>query len=349
MKTRHYTRLAALLLLPAIVMLSGCNGKPAEKKPSGPVESGKPKNAVIIGNETTLLLKELEDNGDYVRSKLFPSLIKASVVHESLGQNNLIIDLRPEAEYKAGHIKGALNRKFEELPGYFETGIKPFGFDKIVLVCQDGQLSSYTACLLHLMGYGNVYAMRWGMSAWNPAYAEKGWLSGVSGKYVNQLEKDAHERPAPAAMPELKTGLTTGPEIAASRFKALFSGGTSDIQVTADQVFADPSKYFIINLDRKDKYDDGHIPGAIRYKPEATLGFAEEMATIPLDKTVVVYCGTGHNSGFATAFLRLFGYDARTLKYGNNSFMFDKMVSQKEALSWVPFSKSDVNDFDVVR
>ena len=31
---------------------------------------------------------------------------------------------------------------------------------------------------------------------------------------------------------------------------------------------ADPGKYFIINLERKDKYDDGHIPGAIRYKPE---------------------------------------------------------------------------------
>ena len=33
------------------------------------------------------------------------------------------------------------------------------------------------------------------------------------------------------------------------------------------------SKYFIINLERKDKYEDGHMPGAVRYKPEATLGF----------------------------------------------------------------------------
>ena len=44
------------------------------------------------------------------------------------------------------------------------------------------------------------------------------------------------------------------------------------------------------------------------------LGFADVMATIPYDKTVVIYCGTGHNSAFATAFLRLFGYDARTLE-----------------------------------
>jgi len=45
----------------------------------------------------------------------------------------------------------------------------------------------------------------------------------------------------------------------------------------------------IINLDRKDKYEDGHIPGAVRYKPEGTLGYTDEMASIPADKPVVVY------------------------------------------------------------
>ena len=71
--------------------------------------------------------------------------------------------------------------------------------------------------------------------------------------------------------------------------------------------------------------------------------------SIPSDKTVVVYCGTGHNSGFATAYLRLFGYDARTLRYGNNSFMYDKMVKQRTALSWLPFTSADVNNFEVVK
>jgi rhodanese-related sulfurtransferase len=73
------------------------------------------------------------------------------------------------------------------------------------------------------------------------------------------------------------------------------------------------------------------------------------MSTIPVDKTVVVYCGTGHNSGFVTAYLRLFGYDARTLKYGNNGFMHDRMVKQNAALSWLPFSDADINDFPVVQ
>ncbi len=69
----------------------------------------------------------------------------------------------------------------------------------------------------------------------------------------------------------------------------------------------------------------------------------------PCDKPVVVYCGTGHNSGFVTAYLRLFGYDARTLSFGNNGFMYNKMVAQKAALSWLPFTKAESHDYPVVK
>jgi rhodanese-related sulfurtransferase len=336
------------LILFSGMLLTGCSGNKSEaKKEAAAVPEVK--IPVTVGNETTLLLKDLEENGDYVNSQVFPSLIKASIVNESLGKNVHVIDLRSSESYSKGHIKGAVNKKFEDLPSYFVSGIKPFEFDKIILVCEDGQVSSYTTCLLRLMGYGNVYSMRWGMSAWNDQYAQAGWLKDVSGKYETKLETKVNERPAPNSMPELKTGKTSGEEIGAERFRKLFEEGTGNILITADEVFADPQKYFIINLERKDKYEDGHIPGAVRFKPEATLGFVDEMATIPFNKTVVVYCGTGHNSGFATAYLRLFGYDARTLKYGNNSFMHDKMVKQRTALSWLPFTSADVNNFPVVK
>ena len=342
-------RIAYLSLILPLILISvnGCTGNKSEKKQ----EDIKMTSAAepVIGQETLLLLKDLEENGDYVNSQFFPSLIKASVVNDELEKNNLIVDLRSPELFSKGHIKGAVNKKFEELPGYFETGIKPFEFDKIILVCDDGQVSSYTTSLLRLIGYGNVFAMRWGMSGWNKTYARDGWLKGASGKYENRLEVTTNETPQPKGMPDIKTGFKTGKEIGDERFKKLFADGTGNILITADEVFSNPEKYFIINLERKDKYDDGHIPGAVRYKPESTLGFSDMMATIPSDKTVVVYCGTGHNSGFATAYLRLFGYDARTLRYGNNSFMYDKMVKQKSALSWLPFSLSESNDFQVVK
>jgi rhodanese-related sulfurtransferase len=343
-----------ILFLSAVIIFfaSGCSGNRQEKKPevkTATEQVSAVTSSVIVGNETALFLQDLKENGDYVNSKNFPALIKASIVNEKIGKTQLVIDLRSPKSYSEGHIKGAVNKKFEDLPSWFETGIKPFEYERIILVSDDGQLSSYTTCLLRLKGYGNVFSMRWGMSAWNKKYAAEGWLKGVSGKYENRLETITNERSAATSLPELKTGLKTGEEIGEARFRKLFEEGTQDIIVTADDIFADPGKYFIINLERKDKYEDGHIPGAVRYKPESTLGFTEEMASIPFDKTVVVYCGTGHNSGFATAYLRLFGYDARTLKYGNNGFMYDKMVKERAALSWLPFTNEDVHNFEVVK
>lgn len=345
MKKQYYL-IYFVSFLAIIPSFTGCSGKKPEKKQEAVKEVSNP---VVIGNETSLLLKDLKENGDYVNSKAFPSLIKSSIVKESLDKNILLIDLRSPKRFSEGHIKGAVNKKFEELPVFFETVIKPFKYDKIIMVCEDGQVSSYTTSLLRLMGYGNVYAMRWGMSSWNKKYAQEGWFKGVSGKFEANLETTVNERPSPKGMPEITTGKLTGAEIGTARFSKLFEEGTAGILITADEVFSNPQNYYIINLERKDKYEDGHIPGAVRYKPEATLGFTEEMFSIPSDKTIVVYCGTGHNSGFATAYLRLFGYDARTLKYGNNSFMYDKMVRQRVTMSWLPFTSEDVNDFPVVK
>jgi rhodanese-related sulfurtransferase len=338
-------------LLTAVLLVAGCSDK-AGKKP----EAAESEVAVAVAtadvpidNETLLLLKDLADNGDYVNSREFPSLIKASVVHESLDANIHIIDLRSPLLFSQGHIKGSVNKRFEDLPDYFESGIKPFELDKIILVCKDGQISSYATSLLRLMGYGNVFAMRWGMSAWNPKLAEAEWLKGLSAKYEQNLEKVNNEKPMPKGMPELKTGLSLGEEISAARFKSVFAEGIGNVLIDADEVFGNPQSYFVINYERKDKYDDAHIPGTVRYKPNATLGFTTEMSTIPTDKVVVVYCGTGHNSAFATAYLRLFGYDARTLKYGNNAFMVDRMRKDENSLSWLPFTEKDINDFELVK
>lgn len=339
--------IVAMLLIGSI---AGCTGGKSDKKPlSGPETVSKKIQAPVPGYETDLLLKDLAANGDYVNSQQYPSLIKASLVYQGIGGKNLVIDLRSPKKFVKGHIKGAVNLQFENLPAYFETGIKPFEYEKIILVCDDGQISSYTTSLLRLKGYGNVYAMRWGMSSWNKQLAGEGWMSGLSGKYESRLDTATSEKPDPKGMPEIKTGLTSGRDISDARFSKLFEEGTANVLISADEVFSNPSGYFIINLERKDKYQDGHIPGAVRYKPDETLGFPDEMSTIPFDKPVVVYCGTGHNSAFASAYLRLFGYDAKTLKYGNNSFMHDRMINRKATLSWLPFSDTDINDFPVVK
>jgi rhodanese-related sulfurtransferase len=306
----------------------------------------KPDMQPKVKTEADLLVEYLAQKGDYVNSRQFPSMIKAERVLSGLDSSCYVIDLRDPEMFAKGHIKGAANVQFGDIPVYFETKIKPYEYDKIVIVCDHGQRSSYTTQLLRLMGYGNVYSMRWGMAAWNPALAgDRPWSKIISSEYSSRLDTVEHPANAAGEYPSPGTFKTTGSEIFKYRVNKLFAEGFKDFSVSAADVFANPDNFYIINYDRKDKYDFGHVPGAIRYKPGATLGIEAEMKTIPTDKDVVVYCATGHNSAFVVAYLRLLGYKAHSMRYGNNSFMHDKMVQEKTRLSWEAFSEEMIKDF----
>ncbi|MBW8333519.1 MAG: rhodanese-like domain-containing protein, partial [Prolixibacteraceae bacterium] len=182
---RTINQIIALILLSVLISCSGGNKpKPAESA----VETVSKSATVEINDEAHKLLKYLEESGDYVNGRNFPSLIKASSVNEELSGNIKIIDIRTPEAFAKGHIKGAVNVEFTEIPDYFSNVIKPFEFDKIVMVCKSGQTSSYATSLLRLMGYGNVYAMRWGMSGWNKDFGSGSWGDAVSDKYEGKLE-----------------------------------------------------------------------------------------------------------------------------------------------------------------
>lgn len=334
--------IVAFLFMVFMVSCSGAGNKSQQTSSENKTEvKSKP---VEINAEAKALLNYLNETGDYVNSRNFPSLIKASSVYEELEGNNHVIDLRGPLSFKEGHIKGAVKVEFSDIPDYFTNKIKPFEYDRIIVVCYSGQISSYTVSLLRLMGYGNVYAMRWGMSAWNNDFAYQ-WTDGISSEFQDKLESEDNERAVPGDFPKLNTGKTTGEEIMEVRFNQLFEAGSEEAVIKAEDVFANPHNFYIINYDRKDKYESAHIPGAIRYKPNGTLSIISEMQTIPADKDIVIYCGTGHNSGFVTAYLRLFGYNAKTLLYGNNAFMHDKMVAEKNTLSWLPFTDAEIENY----
>lgn len=339
-------RITSILLSATVIILAACSG--GGKQPTADAnakqEAAKP---VEINNEAKLLLDYLTENGDYVNSREFPSLISAEPAFEVLEAKTLVIDMRKPDVYKKGHIKGAVNVEMPDLPVYFSEKIKPFEYDNIILACYSGQSSSYATSLLRLMGYGNVFSLRLGMSGWNPKIDNK-WAAGISSEYESKLDTIAYNKAAAGDFPLLNTGRSTGAEIFDARVVSLFSE-YENAHISADTVFAHPEKYYIVNYERKDKYDTGHIPGAVRYKPGGTLGIISEMQTIPADKEVVVYCGTGHNSAFVTAYLRLFGYNAKTLRFGNNSFMHDKMVREEKTMSWQPYQKTDTKNFPVVK
>ncbi len=337
-------KLRIFLYLGLILAVSCKTG--TEKPAQVSVTESKPK----LETETDLLVDYLSQTGDYVNSRKFPSMIKYETVLESLDNSTLVIDLRDPARYSKGHIKGAVNVNFVDIPSFFENKIKPYEYDKIIMVCNHGQVSSYTTLLLRLMGYGNVYSMRWGMAAWNTALdGGQPWSGLISSVFTPKLETKDNPEPPVGEYPSLATGKTSGEDIFKERIRKIFADGLKDFTVSAEQVFAAPDSFYIINYERKDKYDSGHVPGAVRYKPGGTLGIEAEMKTIPYDRDVVVYCATGHNSSFVVAYLRLLGYKAHSMRYGCNSFMHDKMIEDKISLSWEAFTDDMVMNYPFVK
>jgi rhodanese-related sulfurtransferase len=333
------------LLLLAVLAFDSC--KQAAPPPSSSNGSTGPVITSFDG-AAGMLIDQLREQGDYVNSRQFPSMIKAPTVFEELEGSIHIIDMRREEFFDRGHIKGAVNVRMPEILDHFENEILPFQFDKIILICYGGHIASYTTHMLRLLGYGNVYAMRYGMSSWNIDFAKDFWAARISSDFQDQLVTENNPKPPSRYQPVLQTSGTTGEEILHERVQLLLSEDRGPIFVDQESVFKNPDDYFIINFERKDKYESGHIPGAIRYKPQGTLGIPAEMSTIPTDQSVIVYCGTGHNSQFAVAYLRLFGYDARSMNYGNNGFMHQKMLDEREKLSWHPYTDEDTHDFPYV-
>ncbi len=336
-----------IFVFASVVFIVSCSGEKKAKNETEVIAEKSNAQTVEINQEAKLLLDYLAETGDYVNSREFPSLIGAEATEKALAGNTLVIDIRKPETFEKGHIKGAVNVEIGGLTDYFANKIKPFEYDKIILACYSGQSSSYSTSLLRLMGYGNVYSLRYGMSGWNPKMDNK-WLENIGSNYEENLETTDIPKAEPGDFPLLNTGKTTGAEIFDERISSLFAD-YPNATISADTVFSHPEKYYIINYERKDKYEAGHIPGAVRYKTGGTLGILSEMQTIPADREIVVYCGTGHNSAFVTAYLRLFGYNAKTLRFGNNSFMHNRMITEKDKLSWLPFTDADVMDFPVVK
>jgi rhodanese-related sulfurtransferase len=83
-------------------------------------------------------------------------------------KNALVLDVREESEFNAGHIRGAkpipllkLKERLGELERYRE---KP-----IVVVCRSGSRSSTACALLGNREFGQVYNLLGGMMAWQKA------------------------------------------------------------------------------------------------------------------------------------------------------------------------------------
>ena len=330
------TKYILFLALSAVMMMS-CT---QSYSPGKDIQTVKEDTINVL--EIEALLRFINNSNDYINSKNSPSLVSSDDVYDNLGKY-YIIDIRKHQDYVNGHISGAVNVTMPNVINHLNRKVAPSVYEKLVIVCYSGQSAAYTTSVLRLLGYSNAFSMKYGMSSWSNSLDK--WSSKISSQFIGELETKVNPVEGMHPYPAINTGKHCGAEILEARARTLLNTPFQKLKISADRVFKNLDEFYIINFWPEDRYVVGHIPGAYQYTPHKDLNSKTLLNTIPDDKKILVYDYTGQTSAFVVAYLRLLGYNAFTLHYGANSFMYNTLKLR----NWNAFvAANKVNEFPLV-
>lgn len=317
MKSRKLMNLLYLLIVSSMIFFNvGCSEDETTTPP-------------VTINETEELIKYLEGtDGGYINNAA-PAVVSASAVNTDIlgGANITVIDVRSATDFAAGHITGAVNVAIADIVTYYKNN-NLSSKTKVYVTCYTGQSAGLAVAALRLSGYTNVFSLKWGMCSWAyPTSWNNAKLYGQTTPITKQMTANAKN--AAGNLPTLSTGKTTGAEIFESRLATVLTEGFSVIGITRETVYANLANYYIVNYWPVAEYDQGHVEGAIQYTPKSDLKLATFLKTLPTNKTILVYCYTGQTSSQIATFLRILGYDAKSLQFGANRMFYDTMPGTK--------------------
>lgn len=284
-------------------------------------------------NEAEVLIEYMEDPGspaaNYGNSGL--AIQAPSATHAGLAAGKVLaIDIRSDTDFAAAHIEGAVNLTAGAVRDYLDTEDLS-AYDEIHIVCYTGQTASWLTSLLQLAGYKDVYSMKWGMSGWHSDFDK--WTSNTNSDKATLFVATSTDKAAEGDLPILTTGFEAGVDIFEARFDAVLAEGFGAAAVSQGDVYGNLGDYYIINYWPNAEYiDPGHIDGAMQYTPNEDLQLDTYLKSLPTDQPIAVYCYTGQNSARIAAYLRLMGFDAKSLKFGANSMIWSEMTKSK----WTP-------------
>ncbi len=293
---------------------------------------------VEIKNSTELL-NYLESEGDYINSPDMPSIISATEVLNNI-EDYLIVDIRTGDEFIAGHIEGAVNLSHDKIIDFLDTTNISVNI-KIVVVSSTGQSAAYYNSLLRLYGYTNTFSLGFGMASWNQDFADS-WNSACknSPATTNSFTSDEYPKNDYSDLPDIDlpaSGTSIG-EKTKSRITDLMKEYYFDsltIDYESPILRGNPANNYIICFASKGLYNAkllgiNHPQKAVNYIPppiNSDLRSVSNLQTIPADSGIILYSYSGQLSSYATAYLRLLGYKAKTLLFGAHSLYYTSLLS----------------------
>jgi rhodanese-related sulfurtransferase len=163
--------------------------------------------------------------------------------------------------------------------------------------------------------------LKFGMMGWtkdDEVLGTKRYSLDTSGDY--QLETEPNEATETYDFPTVSTGASDDFEIVRVAADNWLKNAQSPI-IPASALFEnmndgdESNDYLVLSVRAADAYALGHVPGAINIGWKA-VAKSENMAKLPADKPIAVYCYTGHTGMVAATALGIMGYDTHNVKFG---------------------------------
>jgi rhodanese-related sulfurtransferase len=296
------------------------------------------------------LLLYLEEEGDII-NKILQPVIQAEEVFNNLN-NYLIIDLRDNSDFLNGHIEGAKNISNDTLFNYIRSNFT--GFNKVVLISASGQTAAYYSVLLRIVGFTNIYYMNYGMASWNIFFSSV-WTDrlttypdfGIFTHTFYQKKNYSHLPEISLSSPgeSMKDFVQNRADaLIKEGFNEDFNSASSKTAMTFNNWAQKSEQFYLVCTGPVMLYSSNpfstntyHPIGAVFYQVPPDLSDFRSggyLQTLPSDSSIAVYSGTGQESAFYTAYLRLLGYDARSVLFGMNNIDYGMLFRSPEIIPY---------------
>jgi rhodanese-related sulfurtransferase len=307
-------------------------------------------------NQTAEILRYLESIGDYPNTELAPALVSASELFSN-SSHYYILDIREPAEYLVGHINGAVNISTSNLYETVDSFYTINPVKNIAIVSQNGQASSYFACLLRLAGYNNVHTLNYGMASWNIDFANE-WFAAL-GNNDQTFSNTEYPSNAFTHLPNLEFPSSVGnaKEMTEYRIKEIINKGfLKDLNYLEEISIENTIDLFLVCYGEGKLYNAPRDLGSLGH-PENTVWFqysplfefrsVNSLQTLPNDQPILIYSGDGQLSACIAAYLTVLGYDAKTLLFGANQLFYFRL-STDPSLTKYAFSNEDIMNYPYI-
>ncbi len=128
----------------------------------------------FFGNHTILFMAFFATLGmliytEYTRSFSGVAALTPYAATQKLNSGNAIfIDVREDAEYKAGHVLNARNMPVNGLDNRLHE-LDKFKEKDVVVYCENGMRASKATSKLRKNGFSNLFTLAGGLTAWEKA------------------------------------------------------------------------------------------------------------------------------------------------------------------------------------